>query len=220
MNRTWKSTEAVSPNKSILASTAVGRLASHSATDDTDSALAATSEQPSAAAAEASTPGNNKQMPIQAAAEALERFVQTLHCEPQQTAYREIGTAFFAKFSAWYCESKSILKQRSDRSLIPRNYHVKFSFQATDRLKDDQAFEERLEDMMIVASEMSNQIQEFYLEMKSYINTDRKLELIEILASSLPRMAKLILAECGFSQDYGPHNLVADVLTHHHAHIL
>ena len=67
---------------------------------------------------------------------------------------------------------------------------------------------------------MSHQIQEFYLEMKSYINTDRKLELIETLASSLPRMAKLILAECGFSQDYGPHNLVADVLTHHHAHIL
>eukprot|EP00956_Cyclotella_meneghiniana_P041081 scaffold214336_cov23-Cyclotella_meneghiniana.AAC.1 len=67
---------------------------------------------------------------------------------------------------------------------------------------------------------MSNQIQEFYLEMKSYINTDRKLGLIEMLASSLPRMAKLILAECGFSQDYGPHNLVADVLTHHHAHIL
>eukprot|EP00956_Cyclotella_meneghiniana_P025321 scaffold52633_cov64-Cyclotella_meneghiniana.AAC.1 len=49
--------------------------------------------------------------------------------------------------------------------------------------------------MMIVTSEMSHQIQEFYLEMKSYINTDRKLELIETLASSLPRMAKLILLQ-------------------------
>eukprot|EP00956_Cyclotella_meneghiniana_P020141 scaffold35167_cov96-Cyclotella_meneghiniana.AAC.4 len=33
-------------------------------------------------------------------------------------------------------------------------------------------------------------------------------------------MAKLILAECGFSQDYGPHNLVADVLTYKHVILL
>ena len=159
-------------------------------------------------------------MPNTAAAEAIGRFVQTLHCEPQQTAYREIVTAFFAKFSTWYCESKSILKQKGDRSLVPKNYQVKFSFQPTDRLKDDQALKDRLNDMELVASEMSHQLSEFYIEMKTYVNTDRKLELIEMLACSLPRMAKLILAECGFSQDYGPHNLVADVLTSQHGNIL
>ena len=213
MDRTWKTTEAASPSKSNLSSTAVGRLASLTTFDETDVALPISSEQPAAAAADTSTPDNNV-MPIKAAAEAIGRFVQTLHCEPQQTAYREIGTAFFAKFSTWYCESKSILKQKADRSLIPKNYDVTFSVQVTDRLKDDQAFKDRIDDMELVASDMSRAIQDFYLEIKSYINADRKLELIEIIASSLPRMAKLILAECGFSQDYGPHNLVADVLTY------
>lgn len=149
MDRTWKTTEAASPSKSNLSSTAVGRLASLTTFDETDVALPISSEQPAAAAADTSTPDNNV-MPIKAAAEAIGRFVQTLHCEPQQTAYREIGTAFFAKFSTWYCESKSILKQKADRSLIPKNYDVTFSVQVTDRLKDDQAFKDRLDDMELV----------------------------------------------------------------------
>ena len=152
MSDTSKSTGSVSPSKEKLASTAVGQLASQLTPRERDLALFTPSEQ-SIAAASTSTP-KDKVMPNTAAAEFLDRFVQTLHCKPQGSAYRDMGLTFFAKFSTWYNESKSILKHHRDRSLIPKNNNVHFSFQATDRLRDNVALNERLDDINMVTATM------------------------------------------------------------------
>ena len=157
--------------------------------------------------------------PTTAAEEIMDSFLASLRYVPTQNVFRNIGSEFISKFSRYYNESKSILKQSANTSLIPNNYTVVFPFQVPEKMKDDPGFKKVLQEAKDGAAEATKTNHVNYLKVVRSANQLWKNDLKEFIALSLPEMSNIVLITHN-AAEYGAHNLVADVLMIAHQDVL
>lgn len=164
-------------------------------------------------------PSDRNLQPKAAAVEYLDRFVQTLQWKGQQLACREIGTEFITQFSSWYYECKGICEAKKDVSYCPGSCKVTIPLQAMKGVDESPAFLALKAEVTDISNRCKIDLGKQYLKLRSLNNERKKINLTELLARSLPRLAEsqLIDSEC---REYGKHNLVADLLLIHHHQLL
>jgi len=131
--------------------------------------------------------------PTTAAEEIMDSFLASLRYVPTQNVFRNIGSEFISKFSRYYNESKSILKQSANTSLIPNNYTVVFPFQVPEKMKDDPGFKKVLQEAKDGAAEATKTNHVNYLKVVRSANQLWKNDLKEFIALSLPEMSNIVL---------------------------
>jgi hypothetical protein len=159
--------------------------------------------------------GNCDTRPLIVATGLVERYLLTLQCELIANAYREIATEFLSKFATYWNESKSIQKaEQRGKNSWPGYCEVKITLQPTDQVKESMVYKALAATADAASKRLSRDKRDLLHRMKVINNMDRRVELLEIVVSSIARMSNMILIDAGIS-DYGKHNLVADVLTLH-----
>ena len=151
-------------------------------------------------------------MPTAAAQEIVASFVASLQHVQAQKAYVLIGNEFISKWSRFYNDSKTIIRQSVNHSLINKSYSLSFNFQVPKRMLNDPDLKGILQDAREDAFQATKKNHEHYLKAVTAVNKDLKLDLIEFIARSLPQLSDIVLITHN-ATEYGFHNLVADMLT-------
>lgn len=157
--------------------------------------------------------------PTDAAKEIVDSFIVSLQHVHAQQAYRDIGSEFITTFSRYYNESKSILRQGANRSLIPNNYTVVFPFQVKDRMKEDTDFMKLLRGAKDDAAKATFTNQQNYIKIMKSANKISKSQVVEFVARSISQLSHIVLITHS-AAEYGSHNLIADILLTSHRDIL
>lgn len=164
-------------------------------------------------------PSDRNLQPKAAAVEYVDRFVQTLQWKGQQLACREIGNEYITQYSSWYYECKGICEAKKDVSYCPGSCKVTIPLQAMKGVDESPAFLALKAEVADIINRCKIDLGKQYLKLRGLNNERKKINLTELLAKSLPRLAEsqLIDSEC---KEYGKHNLVADLLLLHHHQLL
>lgn len=153
-----------------------------------------------------------KRSPLEIAAQFLGNFVQTLQWPMQISAYQEFGEEFLRLYSQWYHERQNIKKAEAQGAYKPTACRVNSGFlQPCDRAKGGPAYLSLRNESDAKCTEWSLIRGEFHLRMRTINNRTKRDEYIRLMAYSIWRMARLLLASIE-GDFYGPHNLVADML--------
>ena len=150
-------------------------------------------------------------MPTAAAQDIIASFVASLQHVPAQNAYVTIGYEFVSRWSKYYNDSKTIIRQSANHSLINNSYSFAFNFQVPRRMLNDPDLKGILQDARDDAFTATKKNHEHYLKAVTAVNKDLKLDLMEFIARSLPQLSKIVLITHN-AIEYGRHNLVADML--------
>jgi hypothetical protein len=80
-------------------------------------------------------------MPLDAAVDYLDSWLQMLHFNEQRTICRELSLESLKLFVPYFIASKNILKAECDvANYWPNNCMVKFPFQPVDGIKEDPTY--------------------------------------------------------------------------------
>ena len=161
-----------------------------------------------------------KLSPLDRAKQFFGLFVDGLRWDTQKTAYRQFGEEYLRQYSQWYHESQNMKTAEALSAYRPGSCKVNTDFlQPCDRVREGTAYQSLLAVADAKCNEWSLERGGMHLKVRQMNNDARREIFIELAARSMWRMARILLSTI-LSVEYDAHNLVADMLTLHHAEVL
>ena len=161
-----------------------------------------------------------KLSPLDRAKQFFGLFVDGLRWDTQKTAYRQFGEEYLRQYSQWYHESQNMKTAEALSAYRPGSCKVNTDFlQPCDRVREGTAYQSLLATADAKCDEWSLERGAMHLKVRRMNNDAAKEALIELVAHSMWRMARILLSTI-LSEEYDAHNLVADMLILHHQAVL
>lgn len=162
---------------------------------------------------------STKRFPLDAAAEVVDEFVQTLQFKDQINALTKKVEEYINVFQGFYSESKKIAKAKdAGSSYSSPNCTVKLNHQAIDRVKAGTAYQACSKKLGALIQESKLALSAYELELMTINCNGRKSALIDIMAATLNLVARYVCVVYEIESD--PNNIAANFLLKHHTELL